>query len=1249
MANTNHHGDPSESVPLVSDRTHSFVGRRWLFEAIDKWAVGQKQNALLIVGEPGAGKSSAMARFVELVADSSMSDFFSSAAFPDLAYYHFCDSAKDSTLSATRFTERFAMQLANRYPDFAQILRKTAQPGSNISVNVHVGAASQGSQVVGLNIQNLHVGRISPREAYDQLVRKPLEQLYGTAFNRELLVLIDGLDESLTFDAGHSIAEMLTSIRDLPPQVRFLLTSRPDHRVLSLMASCEKVYLTEANTFEDINSYCYERFESFGPTYRSQFALQVAAKAKGNFLYAYYVTEDLLKSQPLRSPQRIDSLDNLPSEVTEIYAAFLGREIKKNKKEWNKRFRPLLGSLAVARDYGLTKTELAGIHKCPRSIAADNLASCAQYLSGTWPEGPFRIYHQSFRDYLLANWEADLYLDELHAKIGKFFVSEYAGNWNSISSQYAIEFTVFHLTETVKRASSRKVRDIARACLNTLAKDLTFLEEWLRRFGIDSLLQAMRSATSVSEKADVSEEPWKLLADWLDRDANDYREIGQINIAGFLAQQIGNRAVGHDSHFVNVAQKRLKQLKLPHFLSEWRVGEGIEPERVMPGNPGSRGSAGSCLHVFNQGTRVIARSNETELVSWEISTGKRLSLFSGHTDSVTDVKLTKDEKYVVSGSHDGTVRIWDLSTGAQLRVLSGHAKGVTSIALTPDGTRIISGSADRTLKVWRLSDGCEERTYQTDDYVMSVSALLDSRRVVSCSVSDDKAEHVLQVWDIATGLTCQYLRGHTAVAFQMLPMPDGKHLVTASDDGTIRVWDVDTGKQLRLLKVDEAIRKLVLFEDSLVAAGCDGGTVKVWDLQSKSPKFTFEAADWEPVRSVAITPDGSHLFSGSWDHTIRTWDLGTGSEVRITPAHSADVGSICIAGDYVISGSGDGTIKVWRKLALLEKNDSSAMQGTFPVKGLTVAESGNVCGYVRGTFDVLDLDSGKAIRSLGTTPEEHGSAAVAAADFSVSGKYALLAYHVIEQDADEDEEGLWYEPRKKPAAPIAMFDVASGGKIRSLIGHESAVKFVAMRRTDEAITCGSDHRLIIWNTKTGKSKWGSTFPFALLFCMGVSRNGLFAVTAHSEYMSTHSDAFLVLWSLEKRTHKVINADIRGWVNAVAVSESGDLILSAHNSGQLRVWNVEQQNASWDLPAINLTSGVQFLPGDDEAVSGSVDGVLTAWTLKGKQAISRVRVFPSGIESLAIHGKSGRILVGGKTGGIACFRFLRPSIVVEDET
>jgi WD40 repeat protein len=144
--------------------------------------------------------------------------------------------------------------------------------------------------------------------------------------------------------------------------------------------------------------------------------------------------------------------------------------------------------------------------------------------------------------------------------------------------------------------------------------------------------------------------------------------------------------------------------------------------------------------------------------------------------------------------------------------------------------------------------------------------------------------------------------------------PDGRRIVSGSDDGTIKIWDAESGWEIRTLTGDNTSVYSVAYspDGRRIVSGSKDGTIKIWDAESGREIRTLEEHS-DHVWSVAYSPDGRRIVSGADDETIKIWDAESGREIRTLAGHSCPVDSVAYSPDgrRIVSGSRDNTIKIW--------------------------------------------------------------------------------------------------------------------------------------------------------------------------------------------------------------------------------------------------------------------------------------------------------------------------------------------------
>jgi len=287
----------------------------------------------------------------------------------------------------------------------------------------------------------------------------------------------------------------------------------------------------------------------------------------------------------------------------------------------------------------------------------------------------------------------------------------------------------------------------------------------------------------------------------------------------------------------------------------------------------------------------------------------------GHVNWVSSVALSPDNKTLLSGSHDGTLILWDLQTGRQLRSIEGHRHddrpfSVTSVAFSPDGKTLLSASEDKTLRFWDAATGAELRRFEGTDYSKAAVFSPDGTTIAAANCGS------LVLVDAATAKLLRTFRRFVNCVTHVAFTPDGRFLL--NDGGLIQVRDLAAGRVVKSFGLYATLNGMALSADGKsILLG--GKTPELWNVVNGRLLRRFPEQP-NSVEEVVFSPDGKIVASESQEGispfapgVIKLWDVATGKELRRLAGHENRVSALVFTqdGKWLVSGSWDHTVKLW--------------------------------------------------------------------------------------------------------------------------------------------------------------------------------------------------------------------------------------------------------------------------------------------------------------------------------------------------
>jgi WD40 repeat protein len=347
-----------------------------------------------------------------------------------------------------------------------------------------------------------------------------------------------------------------------------------------------------------------------------------------------------------------------------------------------------------------------------------------------------------------------------------------------------------------------------------------------------------------------------------------------------------------------------------------------------------------------------------------------------------------------------------------------------------------------------------------------------------------------------------------------------------------------------------------------VLTGSYDGTARLWDATTATLVRNF-VGNFGPVNSVAFSPDGHQVLTGSYDNTARLWDAGTGTLVRNFEGHSDQVASVAFSpdGHQVLTGSYDNTARLWDAgTGMLVRSFEGHSEGVN-----SVAFSPNGRHILTGSFErtarLWDAGTGTLVRSF----EGHSGFVISVA-FSPEGRQILTG----------DTRG-----------GAKLWDAATGKLVRSFKEHSEGVNSVAFSPDGRQVLTRADDATRLWDAATGALVRSIVAPFSLIESACFSPDG-------RQVLTSGRDSAAMLWDAATGT---LVRSFRGrseGVTSVAFSPDGGHWLTGSRDKTARLWDAATGTPIRSFKGRSEISAVAFSPSSRQVLTGSNDNTARLW-------------------------------------------------------
>ena len=641
---------------------------------------------------------------------------------------------------------------------------------------------------------------------------------------------------------------------------------------------------------------------------------------------------------------------------------------------------------------------------------------------------------------------------------------------------------------------------------------------------------------------------------------------------------------------------------------------------------------------------------------------------------IGQIRYSPDGTQLAVGSSIG-IWIYNAHTGKELNLLTGHIKGPELIAYSPDGQHLASGSclagvdiADGSLYagtvcLWDPNTGEHKVTLgEHEERVTCVEFSPDGSILASGSV-DQRGHGTIRLWDVVTGKPKATLKGHTGGHELMVFSPDGHTLASSGENvlgsvvgsQTIQLWDTETGQQKVSLLLEEADSDFVnsiAFSpsgDTIVSGGAYkkygglwsmasdyGGTIRLWDVATGELKEILTKHN-ESVFTVAYSPNGTFLVSGSKDGTILLWDTATYQlKAELTGysdaiAFSPDSSTLAIAGR-------DRKIKLWdavsgeHKLTLTENTDE-VYSLVFNPDGRTFAGIGG-----DSTIRLWDAVTGEHLQTI-----TGHTRSVSSISFSPDG--SRLATGSGHGRAGDKIIRIW---NVQSGCLQSTFKVPIG---RWLNQDNYLIDFVSYSPDGKTLASGSDDGTIrLWDTESDQLQFTTFEGFRGIsteesikyytidgLVLAYSPDGKTLASSSRDWFgyTIQKDNTVQLWDAATCKHKTtLTAENCETILSIAFSADGRTLAGGGDNGTVYLWDATSEEIKTTLTGHSDRfdwSVVAFSPDGRTLASGarrSGDGEVYLWdVVSGECKASLNRL--GDVSSVAFSPDGSALAVGGE--------------------
>jgi WD40 repeat protein len=346
--------------------------------------------------------------------------------------------------------------------------------------------------------------------------------------------------------------------------------------------------------------------------------------------------------------------------------------------------------------------------------------------------------------------------------------------------------------------------------------------------------------------------------------------------------------------------------------------------------------------VFSpDGKLILTASDDHTAGLWEVASGKPIGTVLKHDAAIKSAVFSPDGKLILTAGFGGTARLWEVSGEPIGPVLKHDEKGpnlgISSVAFSPDGKMVVTAMGYNVARLWEAVSGkpiWPAMTFGKGRLITSVAFSPNGKLIllVTIDLRDTKeklrflsnkfiyvSNDIACIWEVASGELIGSIKHPNDNHFVKRKVktavfsPDGKLIVTASDDHTARLWKVNGEPIGPVLKHNAAVSSAVFSPDgNWVVTASGDNAARIWEVASGKPIRPVLKHD-AAVSSAVFSPDGNWVVTASDDYTVRIWEVTSGKPIGPILKHGAAIKSVVFSpdGKLIVTASNDNTTRLW--------------------------------------------------------------------------------------------------------------------------------------------------------------------------------------------------------------------------------------------------------------------------------------------------------------------------------------------------